>query len=88
MKRVMSQHAPDCVSGTRNQMYAIHATFDRVKRISEDCSSSECAAVDSNQLSVLLAPSITTGTTISVAIGVEPIYAGDQSQHPVPHATH
>ena len=46
------------------------------------------AAVDSNQLSVLLAPSITTGTTISVAIGVEPIYAGDQSQHPVPHTTH
>ena len=32
--------------------------------------------MDSNQLSVLLAPSITTGTTISVAIGVEPIYAG------------
>ena len=78
------------VSGTDERFSPLKPTPELLRvseRISRYCSYLEYAGTDSNQLSVLLAPSITTGTTISVALGVEPIYAGDQSQHPVPHTT-
>ena len=55
MKWMLSQHAPDCVAGTRTWLYAIHATIYRGKRISEDCSSSEVRGQESNLHWIVLA---------------------------------